>query len=160
MLDPVARAIANAPIEDEPVTEEERQAVARSEAWFEERGGKGIPMQEVRHGATVNWLQPGNQGAPLKDRPNQGETSVRSHPDAHTSLCWLRRAPSRDSGKFTVRINGSMHFTQRTDSDDIDHVLLGQTTPLCARFRQHASRGMCDTFVPPTPDMLVLPLQR
>jgi hypothetical protein len=47
MLDPVARAIANAPIDDEPVTEEERQAVARSEAWFEERGGKGIPMEEV-----------------------------------------------------------------------------------------------------------------
>jgi hypothetical protein len=47
MLDPVARAIANAPIDDEPVTEEERQAVARSEAWFEERGGKGIPMEDV-----------------------------------------------------------------------------------------------------------------
>jgi hypothetical protein len=47
MLDPVARAIANAPIDDEPVTEEERQAVARSEAWFEERGGKGIAMEEV-----------------------------------------------------------------------------------------------------------------
>ena len=47
MLDPVARAIATAPIDDEPVTEEERQAVARSEAWFEERAGKGIPMEEV-----------------------------------------------------------------------------------------------------------------
>jgi len=47
MLDPVARAIANAPIDDEPITEEERQRVARSEAWFEERGGKGIPMEEV-----------------------------------------------------------------------------------------------------------------
>ena len=47
MLDPVARAIANAPIDDEPVTEEERQAVARSEAWFQERGGNGIPMEEV-----------------------------------------------------------------------------------------------------------------
>jgi hypothetical protein len=47
MLDPVAHAIANAPIDDEPVTEEERQAVARSEAWFQERGGKGIPMDEV-----------------------------------------------------------------------------------------------------------------
>ena len=47
MLDPVARAIANAPINDEPITEEERQRVARSEAWFEERAGKGIPMEEV-----------------------------------------------------------------------------------------------------------------
>jgi len=47
MLDPVAHAIAQAPLDDEPVTEEERQALARSEAWFEERGGKGIPMEEV-----------------------------------------------------------------------------------------------------------------
>ena len=47
LLDPVARAIANAPIEVEPISEEERQAVARSEAWFDERGGKGIPMEEV-----------------------------------------------------------------------------------------------------------------
>jgi len=47
MLDPVSRAIAQAPLDDEPVTEEERQALARSEAWFEERRGKGIPMEEV-----------------------------------------------------------------------------------------------------------------
>lgn len=46
MLDPVARAIADAPLDDEPVTEEERQALVRSEAWFEDRGGKGIPMEE------------------------------------------------------------------------------------------------------------------
>ncbi len=58
MLDPVSRAIATAPIDDEPVTEEESQAVARSEAWFEERGGKGIPMQEVmaEFGLTVKDL--------------------------------------------------------------------------------------------------------
>ena len=47
MLDPISRAIAQAPLDDEPVTEEEREALARSEAWFEERGGKGIPMEEV-----------------------------------------------------------------------------------------------------------------
>jgi hypothetical protein len=47
MLDPVSRAIAQAPLDDEPVTEEEREALARSEAWLEERGGKGIPMEEV-----------------------------------------------------------------------------------------------------------------
>ncbi len=47
MLDPVARAIADASPDDEPVTEEERQAMVRSEAWFEDRGGKGIPMEEV-----------------------------------------------------------------------------------------------------------------
>jgi len=47
LLDPVARAIANAPIDDEPETEEERQAVARSKAWFQQRGGQGISHEEV-----------------------------------------------------------------------------------------------------------------
>jgi hypothetical protein len=32
MLDPVSRAIANAPVDDEPETEEEREAVAESKA--------------------------------------------------------------------------------------------------------------------------------
>jgi hypothetical protein len=41
LLDPVSRAIATAPADDEPLTDEERQALARSEAWFRERGGKG-----------------------------------------------------------------------------------------------------------------------
>jgi hypothetical protein len=35
MLDPVSRAIDQAPLDDEPVTEEEREALARSETWFE-----------------------------------------------------------------------------------------------------------------------------
>jgi hypothetical protein len=47
MLDPVSRAIANAPVDDEPETEQERRAVAESKAWFERRGGKGIPHEEV-----------------------------------------------------------------------------------------------------------------
>jgi hypothetical protein len=47
LLDPVSRAIATAPADDEPPTDEQRQAIARSEAWFRERGGKGIPMEEV-----------------------------------------------------------------------------------------------------------------
>ena len=47
LLDPVSRAIVVAPADDEPLTDEERQALARSEAWFRERGGKGIPMEEV-----------------------------------------------------------------------------------------------------------------
>jgi hypothetical protein len=45
MLDPVARAIANAPVDDEPVTEEERQAVAKSGEWFRHR--PGIPFEQV-----------------------------------------------------------------------------------------------------------------
>jgi hypothetical protein len=47
LLDPVARAIANAPIDDEPESEDERKAVAKSKAWFEQRSGKGIPHEEV-----------------------------------------------------------------------------------------------------------------
>jgi hypothetical protein len=47
LLDPVSRAIANAPVDDEPETEDERKAVARSKAWFKQRGGQGIPQEEV-----------------------------------------------------------------------------------------------------------------
>jgi hypothetical protein len=47
LLDPVSRAIANAPVDDEPETQEERQAVAKSKAWFKQRGGQGIPHEEV-----------------------------------------------------------------------------------------------------------------
>jgi hypothetical protein len=60
MLDPVSRAISNAPIDDEPESEEERLAVAKSKAWFERQGGKGISNEEVlaefgfTHTDTVN----------------------------------------------------------------------------------------------------------
>jgi hypothetical protein len=47
MLDPVSRAITNAPIDNEPETEQERQAVAESKAWFEKNRGKGISHEEV-----------------------------------------------------------------------------------------------------------------
>jgi hypothetical protein len=47
MLDPVARAIANAPVDDEPESEAEQRAVAESKAWFERRGGQGISHEEV-----------------------------------------------------------------------------------------------------------------
>ena len=47
LLDPVARAIANAPVDDEPESEDERQAVAKSKTWFKQRGGQGIPHEEI-----------------------------------------------------------------------------------------------------------------
>ncbi len=47
LLDPVSRAIANAPADDEPETAQERQEVAESKAWFEQQGGQGIPHEEV-----------------------------------------------------------------------------------------------------------------
>jgi hypothetical protein len=47
MLDPVSRAIANAPFDDELETEDERQAVAASKAWLAEHPGQGIPHEEI-----------------------------------------------------------------------------------------------------------------
>ena len=47
MLDPVDRAIANAPFEDEPISEEETRAVAASKAWLAEHPGEGIPHEEL-----------------------------------------------------------------------------------------------------------------
>lgn len=46
-IDPVARLIASAPVDDEPLTEEEKQALDRSEAWLKQNGGKGIPHEEI-----------------------------------------------------------------------------------------------------------------
>jgi hypothetical protein len=45
MLDPVSRALANAPMEDEEISEEEEQAVARSKEWFKHHDG--IPFEQV-----------------------------------------------------------------------------------------------------------------
>jgi len=47
MLDPVSRAIANAPIDDEPETDAERQAVAASKACMAEHPGQGTPFEEL-----------------------------------------------------------------------------------------------------------------
>jgi hypothetical protein len=47
VLDPVARAVANAPADDEPEPEEERKAVADSKAWFDQHRGQGISHEKV-----------------------------------------------------------------------------------------------------------------
>jgi hypothetical protein len=47
MLDPVDRAIANAPFEDEAISDEENRAVAASKAWLAEHPGEGIPHEEL-----------------------------------------------------------------------------------------------------------------
>jgi len=44
-LDPVARAIANAPVDDEPESEQERQAVAEADEWLQHN--RPIPFEEV-----------------------------------------------------------------------------------------------------------------
>jgi hypothetical protein len=45
MVDPVARSLANAPEDDEPLTAEEEQALDRADAWLNDN--KGIPHEEV-----------------------------------------------------------------------------------------------------------------
>ena len=47
MLDPVSRAIANAPLDDEPESHSERDAVSESKSWFQQRAGQGVPHSEV-----------------------------------------------------------------------------------------------------------------
>jgi hypothetical protein len=47
MLDPVSRAIANAPLDNEPETDSEREAVTESKSWFQKRAGRGLPHREV-----------------------------------------------------------------------------------------------------------------
>ena len=60
MLDPVARAIANAPFEDEEISEEETRAVAASKAWLAQHPGEGIPHEEIlrEFGLSPEDLQP------------------------------------------------------------------------------------------------------
>jgi hypothetical protein len=45
LLDPLDRALANAEIDDEPVTEEERREIEASEEWF--KHNEGIPFEQV-----------------------------------------------------------------------------------------------------------------
>lgn len=46
LLDPVARAAATAPVDDEPVTEEDSRLILDGKAALA-RGERGIPMEEV-----------------------------------------------------------------------------------------------------------------
>ena len=45
MVDPVSIALANAPIDDEPLTEEDREAIERSREWL--KHNDPIPLEEV-----------------------------------------------------------------------------------------------------------------
>jgi hypothetical protein len=51
LLDPVKRALAAAPSDDEPVTDQDRHRLRAGQAWFANRGGKGIPMEDVLAGS-------------------------------------------------------------------------------------------------------------
>ena len=47
IIDPVAAALRNAPIDDEPETEEEKQEVEEAREWLRQNGGRGIPHEEA-----------------------------------------------------------------------------------------------------------------
>jgi hypothetical protein len=47
IVDPVAAALRNAPLDDEPETAEEARAAADARDWLSKNGGKGIPHAEA-----------------------------------------------------------------------------------------------------------------
>ena len=47
MVEPASTALRNAPIDDEPVTDEDRLAAAEAREWLRQNGGKGIPHAEA-----------------------------------------------------------------------------------------------------------------
>jgi hypothetical protein len=49
IVDPAVTALLNVPIDDEPESEEEKQAVAEARNWLKGNGGKGIPHDEAIH---------------------------------------------------------------------------------------------------------------
>jgi hypothetical protein len=63
ILDPVARAIANAPIDDEPESELEKAKVRESKSWLEGSGGKSVSNEEVLadYGLTSNHFGKGGE---------------------------------------------------------------------------------------------------
>jgi len=69
MLDPVDRAIANAPFEDEEIGEEENRAVAASKAWLKDHDP--IPNDEVLAEFGLN----------AEDFERMGQTPLEPEPD-------------------------------------------------------------------------------
>jgi hypothetical protein len=63
MTDPEATSMRNAPIDDEPVSEEEERAVAASKEWFKKN--QGIPFEEVvaECGLTMDQIHGGKNAA-------------------------------------------------------------------------------------------------
>lgn len=45
--DRVATALRNAPVDDEPESEEEKQQVAEAHHWLSRNGGKGVPHDDA-----------------------------------------------------------------------------------------------------------------
>ena len=63
MADPVARAIANAPVDDEPVTEEEEQALNEAREWL--RHNEPISHEQVLAGLGITREEIDGYRAPV-----------------------------------------------------------------------------------------------
>jgi hypothetical protein len=69
MLDPVSRALANAPVEGEEISEEEERAVAESREWL--KVNKPTPHEEVL----------AEFGLTMEDFERMGRTPLPSEPN-------------------------------------------------------------------------------
>ena len=84
LLDPVDRALATAPVEDEAISEEEEQAVARSKEWFQHNEGIPFGQAATDLGLTIElirshrdtWLRP--QRLDARSTAYHGYKAVRS----------------------------------------------------------------------------------
>ena len=47
IVDPVTAALRNAPLDDEPETEQDQLAAAEARDWLRQNGGQGIPHAEA-----------------------------------------------------------------------------------------------------------------
>lgn len=66
MLDPVSRALANAPMEDEEICEDEETAVAEAREWL--KHNRGIPFEQVvaERGLTMGEVKDYRDPSPEK----------------------------------------------------------------------------------------------
>jgi hypothetical protein len=61
--DPVSRALANAPAEDEEISEEEEQSVARSKEWFKNNQGTSLEDMAAELGFSMDQIRNGKAPA-------------------------------------------------------------------------------------------------
>jgi hypothetical protein len=54
LLEAILSPSANTTADDEPVTEEDQRRLRDGQAWFAQRGGRGVPMEEVLAGFGLN----------------------------------------------------------------------------------------------------------
>jgi len=61
--DALSRALANAPAEDEEISEEEEQSVARSKEWFKNNQGTSLEDMAAELGSSMDQIRNGKAPA-------------------------------------------------------------------------------------------------